>query len=180
MLCADIRGFSGLSEAAAPESIVEMLNVYFSCLVGVIFEYDGSVDKYVGDAILSVFGTPEPDLHQYEKAVRAALAMQEKMRDLNASRKTQGKITCNIGIGIHCGEIVHGFVGTFEPMAFTAIGQAVNRATRYCDGANPGEVVISNELYEHVWGLIQHAEPVTVADKGNERLSGYLVKSLKQ
>lgn len=179
ILCADIRGFSELSKDTSPESIVEMLNDYFSCLVPVIFEHDGSVDKYIGDAILSVFGTPEPDPDHYIKAVRAGLLMQKKMRDLNVSRKAQGKIACNIGVGIHCGEVVHGFVGMLEPMAFTVIGHAVNRAVVYCTGANPGEVVISAELYEHVWSSIQQVQPVNVMSKSQEQLSAYLVKSLK-
>ncbi len=180
ILCSDIRGFTNLSKDMEPEGIVEMLNDYFSGLIPVIFAYDGSVDKYVGDAILSVFGSPEPDPNHYEKAVRAALKMQEKMRDLNATRKAQGKVICNIGIGVHCGEVVHGFVGVLEGMGFTVIGDAVNRTARYCEGANAGEVVISSELYQRVWRIIQHAEPVTIDTKDKEHLTAYLVKSLKQ
>ncbi|MBI4527804.1 MAG: FHA domain-containing protein [Deltaproteobacteria bacterium] len=180
ILCSDICGFTTLSKEMEPESVVEMLNDYFSGLIPVIFAHDGSVDKYVGDAILSVFGSPGPDPEHYEKAVRAALGMQEKMRDLNAARRAEGKVTCNIGIGVHCGEVVHGFVGALEPMGFTVIGDAVNRASRFCDGAHAGEVVISPELYQRVWRIIQDADAVSIDTKENENLNAYLVKSLKQ
>ncbi len=179
ILCSDIRGFTNLSKNMEPESIVEMLNDYFSGLIPVIFAHDGSVDKFVGDAILSVFGSPEPDPNHYEKALRAAFGMQEKMREFNEARKAQGKVTCNIGIGVHCGEVLHGFIGVLERMGFTVIGDTVNRAARYCEGANPGEVVISPQLYQRVWRIIQDAEPVTIATKDKDRLAAYCVKSLK-
>lgn len=179
ILCSDIRGFTSLAKDMEPEGIVEMLNDYFSGLVPVIFAYDGSVDKYVGDAILSVFGSPETDPNHHEKALRAALAMQEKMRDFNAARRAQGKVICNIGIGVHCGEVVHGFIGILERVGFTVIGDAVNRAATYCEGANAGEVVISPQLYERVWRIIQEAEPISLDTKDKEHLAAYLIKSLK-
>jgi adenylate cyclase len=78
------------------------------------------VDKYVGDAILAVFGSPEPDPQQHEKAVRAALAMQETVRELNERRKKLDEVICEIGIGIHCGEALHGFVGSKGRMDYTS------------------------------------------------------------
>jgi adenylate cyclase len=154
VLFADIRGFSKLSENVEPESIVELLNYYFSGLIPVIFSLDGSVEKYVGDAIVSVFGSPEPDPHHYEKALRAALEMQDKMCALNAARQAARGITCDIGIGVHCGQVVHGFIGVPEQMRFACIGDAMNRTARYCAGAKAGEVLISPELYERVWRIV--------------------------
>jgi len=180
ILFADIRGFSKLSRDLEPEDIVELLNCYFSALTSVIFFYDGSVVQYVGDTILSVFGSPEPDSNHYEQAVHAALGMQAKMHELNSTREAVGKITCNIGIGVHCGEIVHGFVGMPDSMGFSVIGDAVNRTARYCAGAKEGEVLVSSTLYERVWRIIPYAEAVTIDAKFNESLSAYRVTNSKR
>jgi adenylate cyclase len=178
ILFADIRGFSKLAKKMEPEAVVELLNYYFSGLLPVIFAYDGSVDKYAGDAILSIFGSPEPDTAQYEKAVRAAVGMQAKMCELTSMRDTAGEVACSIGIGVHCGEVVHGFVGMPDRMSFAAIGDAVNRAARYCDAAKAGEVLISPELYERVWRIIRQAEPLTIDGKFQEQYSAYRIKEL--
>jgi adenylate cyclase len=180
ILFADIRGFSKLSRDLEPEDIVELLNCYFSALTSVVFFYDGSVVQYVGDTILSVFGSPEPDSNHYEQAVHAALKMQERMYELNSTREAVGKITCNIGIGVHCGEIVHGFVGMPDSMGFSVIGDAVNRTARYCAGAKEGEVLVSSTLYERVWRIIPYAEAVTIDAKFNESLSAYRVTNSKR
>lgn len=178
ILFADIRGFSQLSRKMEPEAVVELLNYYFAGLIPVIYSFDGSVDKYVGDAILTVFGSPEPDAIHFEKALRAAVAMQEKMRELNSAREAAGEVACNIGIGVHCGEVVHGFVGMQDRMGFTVIGDVVNRAARYCAGAKAGEVLISPDLYELVWRIIRHSEPVAIDAKLEEQFSAYRIMDL--
>jgi len=178
ILCSDVRGFTNLSKDMEPDDVVEMLNDYFARLIPVIFAYDGTVDKYVGDAILAVFGSPEPDGQQHEKAVQAALGMQAAMQAVNTMRMARGLVTCGIGIGVHCGEVVHGFIGTPEQMEFTVIGDAVNRAARYCDGASPGEVLISPAVYERVWKLVQ-AEPTTIETKHEGPLDAYRIKESK-
>lgn len=178
ILFADIRGFSKLTRSIEPEDVVELLNSYFATLTAVVFSHDGTVVQYVGDTILAVFGCPEPDPTHYEKAVYAAVEMQEKMRGLSSTRANGGQNTCYFGIGVHCGEVVHGFVGVPDVMGFTVIGDAVNRAARFCAGAKAGEVLISPELYERVWRIIGEAEPVTVDAKFDERLPAYRIKSL--
>jgi adenylate cyclase len=180
ILFADIRRFSQLSKKMEPEAVVELVNYYFGGLIPVIFAHDGSIKEYAGDAILSVFGSPEPDADQFEKAVRAAVGMQQKMNELNSMRTTAGEVVCNIGIGAHCGEVVHGFVGMPDRMAFTVIGDVVNRTARYCEGAKAGEVLISPELYERVWRIVRHAEPVTVNAKYQEQFPAYRIKDLWQ
>jgi adenylate cyclase len=178
ILFADIRGFSQLSQTMDPESVVELLNYYFSGLIPVLFSLDGSVEKYVGDAVVAVFGSPEADPQHFEKGLRAAVGMQEKMGALNAVRQARGDVTCGIGIGVHCGEVVQGFIGMPEQMNFACIGDPMNRTARYCEAAKAGEVLISPELYEHVWRIVHQAEPVTVDSKGGQQLSAYRVTKL--
>lgn len=138
------------------------------------------VDSCAGDAILSVFGSPEPDPMNYEKAVRAATGMQEKITELSSARQSAGESTCEMGIGVHCGDIVHGFIGMPERMSFTMIGDAVNRAARYCAAAKPGEVLISSALYERVWRIVRNAESATIDNKSEEQLSAYRINDLWQ
>lgn len=178
ILNSDIRGFTKLTENMEPDDIVEMLNEYFAVMVPIVFSYQGTVDKFIGDAILAVFGSPEPDAKQHEHAVRAAMEMQTEVAKVNERRKARGLPCAGPGVGIHCGEVVHGFVGTSDRMEFTVIGDTVNKASRYCSGAAAGEVVISPEMHERVWRLVQ-IEPVTVETKHEGTFAAYRVKSVK-
>jgi adenylate cyclase len=178
ILSSDIRGFTALSAGMDADDLVDMLNTYFSALVGAIFRHDGTIDKFVGDAILAVFGSPEPDLRQHANAVRAAIAMKHAIEEINDSRRDKGLVVCEMGIGIHCGEVLHGFIGSEERMEFTVIGDAVNRASRYCDGAGPGQVLISPELYQRVFKLVT-AKQITIATKHEGNLAAYTVERIK-
>lgn len=174
----DIRGFSKLTENMEPDEIVEMLNEYFAVLVPILFSHQGTIDKFVGDAILAVFGSPEPDPKQYEHAVRAALEMQGAVAKVNEKRRARGAACAEPGIGIHCGEVVHGFVGTADRMEFTVIGDAVNKSNRYCAGALGGEVVISPEVHERVWRILE-VEPTTIETKHEGNFLAYRIRSIK-
>lgn len=178
ILYADIRGFTKLSAGMDAEDILDVLNDYFSVLVNPISKYDGTVDKFVGDAILAVFGSPEPDIQQHKKAIRAAWEMQEMIKELNITRASRDQVTCEFGIGVHCGEVLHGFIGTSDQIEFTVIGDVVNRASRYCDSAGAGKVLISPELYQRVWQTVQ-AEKITIKTKHEGNLTAYQITGLK-
>jgi len=178
ILFSDIRGFTRLSAAHDAEVVVDMLNHYLGALVDAIFRHDGTIDKFVGDAILTVFGSPEPDPRQQEKAVRSALEMQAAMADISRTRAERGQLICEIGIGIHCGEVLHGFIGTQERMEFTVIGDAVNRAARYCAAAPGGEVLLSPQVHERVWRSVE-VEASTISTKHEGDLPAYRLKRLK-
>ena len=178
ILLADIRGFTNLSATMTPNDVTQMLEDYFGCLVPVIFEHYGMIDKFVGDAILAVFGSPEADEEQHLHAIQAALKMQSELQRINAQRSARSQRTGQLGIGIHCGEVVHGFIGTTERMEYTVIGDTVNRASRFCDGAGGGEVLISAELYQYVWNKIK-AEQTSIATKHEGNLLAYRVEGLR-
>lgn len=174
LLVSDVRGFTALSAKLDPGEVVSMLNRMFGSLIPIIFEHDGTVDKYVGDSILTVFGSPEPDDEQWIKAVSAGLQMQQAMHELG--------IGWQIGIGIHTGAAVHGFIGSSERMEYTVIGDTVNRVSRLCDGAKGGEVLISRDVYEKAsHAIIVEAQPRVIKTKHPETesdLEAYVVVGL--
>ncbi|MDQ3813615.1 MAG: GAF domain-containing protein, partial [Armatimonadota bacterium] len=178
ILCSDIRGFTNLTKDMEPIDVVEMLNDYYNRLIPVVFAHHGSVHKYIGDAILTVFGSPKKDPDQHLNALRAGLAMQQEIIDLNMSRAAKGRVTCQIGIGVHCGEVLQGYIGAVDQVDYTVIGEAVNRATRYCDGAPGGEVLISPQIYQWVWKMVE-VEPTTIIAKHEGSFPAFRLLSIK-
>lgn len=127
----DIENFTHLSEGLSPQEVVKLINTYFDALSKVIMEQGGTVDKFEGDAIMALFGAPVPSLDHAEKACRAALAIREKMDELNAST---GR-TLNVRIGLATGDAIVGNMGSEERFDYTAMGDTVNTASRL-EGAN--------------------------------------------
>jgi adenylate cyclase len=140
LLFADVRGFTTMAERMKPREAVEILNDFFDRMTNVIFEHDGTLDKYLGDGLMALFGAPFSLQNDAEAAVRAAVDMQKSLAEMN---KASGKAPLTIGIGIHTGEAVVGFLGTERRMDYTAIGDTVNVASRLTSQAGPGQIVIS-------------------------------------
>jgi adenylate cyclase len=178
ILIADIRDFTRISASMDSDDVVDMLNDYFSPLVDVVFRFDGTVDKFIGDAMLVIFGSPEPDNNQHQHAVRAALEMQTAIQSVSAVRAARRQVVCDMGIGLHCGEVLHGFIGSNEHMEFTVIGDAVNRATRYCEGAGPGEIIISPQVHQRVWHNVE-SDLITLALKREGTLPAFRLRRIK-
>ncbi|HOD50818.1 MAG TPA: adenylate/guanylate cyclase domain-containing protein [Candidatus Hydrogenedentes bacterium] len=147
MFC-DIRGFTQIAERLTPTELVMMLNQHFTAMTEIIFTYAGTLDKFIGDEIMAVFGAPIAAADDAERCVRAAMAIQAKNEDLNALRETGGQPTFEIGIGINTGETVAGYVGSPDRMEFTVVGDSVNVARRFCSIAGPGQVVVGETTYE--------------------------------
>lgn len=180
ILNADVRGFTAISAQMEPSSVMEMLNQLFGTCIPIVFKYNGTVDKYIGDGFLAVFGSPDPDPEgkQWENAVRAALEIQHAVRKLGLKWQKLNRPPYRLGIGIHTGAVLQGFIGSDEQMEYTVIGNTVNRASRYCNGAGPGEVVISPAVYKHVSNIVE-VSPKTIDSKHpdtEEDLEAYVVK----
>ncbi|MFC1975432.1 adenylate/guanylate cyclase domain-containing protein [Chloroflexota bacterium] len=180
ILSSDVRGFTALSAEMDPKDVMDMLNQLFGACIPIIFRYNGTVDKYIGDGLLAVFGSPDPDPEgqQWGNAVRAALDMQHAIYRLGKKWHSFGLPVYQIGIGIHTGAVLQGFIGSREQMEYTVIGNTVNRASRYGDGANRGEVVISPAVYKHVAGLVD-VTPKTITSRHPDTepdLEAYVVK----
>jgi adenylate cyclase len=147
LLFADVRGFTTMAEKMKPREAVEVLNEFFARMTNVIFEHDGTLDKYLGDGLMALFGAPFALQNDAEAAVRAAVNMQKSLAELNM---ISGKSPLNMGIGIHTGEAVVGFLGTERRMDYTAIGDTVNVASRLTSQAGPGQIVISAATYAQI------------------------------
>jgi len=130
ILFADIRNYTGMSEAMPPAETVEFLNEYFSAMVEVIEEHNGLLDKFIGDAVMAVFGAPADDPDHAVNALSAAAGMLEKLSGFNASRDRDGKGPIDIGIGLSTGKVLLGNIGSRTRMEYTVIGDAVNLASR--------------------------------------------------
>lgn len=130
VLFADIRGFTTFTERGRPEDVVAQLNEYFSRMVDVVFTHRGTIDKFVGDMVMALFGAPVADPDHADHAVRAALGMLEALAGLNATWAEAGKPPLEIGIGVNSGDMVAGIIGSDTVMSYTVIGDAVNLGSR--------------------------------------------------
>jgi adenylate cyclase len=130
VLFSDIRGFTTVSEQGQPEDILGQLNEYFSRMVPLVFEHRGTIDKFVGDMIMALFGAPVHDERHAEHAVATAVAMVRELEVLNESWAREGKPRLDIGIGVNSGEMVAGNVGSESIMSYTVIGDQVNLGAR--------------------------------------------------
>ena len=126
----DIRDFTKFSEGHTPEEVVQMLNEYFHIMVKIINVHGGVVDKFIGDAIMAVWGAPNTSPRDSQNAVRACIEMRRALADLNALRRGRGQEPIRIGMGLHRGEAISGTIGSDERMEYTVIGDTVNQASR--------------------------------------------------
>jgi adenylate cyclase len=140
---ADICAFTALSERAHPETVVEILNRLFSVMTEIVFEYGGTLDKYIGDALMALFGAPYVSPRDARNAVEAALAMRAALPRLNEEFAALGFPKVNLSIGIHTGPATVGYIGSERRMDYTAIGDTVNIAARLQGSATPGQILVS-------------------------------------
>lgn len=166
LIFSDIRGFTAMSEKRAPQEIVRMLNEYFELMVDVIFKHEGTLDKFVGDEIIAIFGAPVALPNSEIKAVECALNMMTVLADFNRMRASEDKEEIKIGIGINTGTVVTGAIGSSRALQYTAIGDAVNTASRLCSVAKAGEVLVSEATFARVQSVVNATALPPVKVKG--------------
>ncbi|HET6797033.1 MAG TPA: adenylate/guanylate cyclase domain-containing protein [Gemmatimonadales bacterium] len=150
ILFSDIRGFTAMAESLGPDAIAKLLTEYFSEMVEIIFEHGGTLDKFVGDAIMALWGAPIAHADDPDRALRAAVAMQAGVARLNRKWASEGRPEIGIGIGINYGDVFAGNIGSHRRLEYTVIGDAVNVAHRLCSEASPGEILVSEALCQMV------------------------------
>ncbi len=158
VLFSDIRGFTTLASRLEPHQVVAFLNRYFSVMSAVVARYRGSVNRFLGDAMVAVFGAPVSSINNAENAVRAALAMMEELAEFN--RDEAGGLVgeeIRIGVGIHLGEVVAGNIGSDVKMEYSVVGHPVTVAAQIQDAskAMPNSILISQSVYEWTKELIE-------------------------
>jgi adenylate cyclase len=180
VLFCDIRGFTTLSERLSPEQVVSLLNEFYTLMIETTFKHDGTLDKFIGDAVMAVFGAPIAHPDHAIRAIRTALDMQSGVAELNERREAAGKEPIRIGIGVNVGEVVAGTVGTEDRMEYTVIGDSVNLAARLESNAKPGRILISQHTYERVQDLVKADSLGSLRVKGKEEeVEVYEVVSLQ-
>lgn len=156
VLFSDIRGFTAIAESLGPDAVARLLSEYFSEMVEVIFEHGGTLDKFIGDAIMALWGAPIAHADDPDRALQAAVAMQQATELLNNRWAAANRPEIGVGIGINYGEVFAGNIGSQRRMEYTVLGDAVNVASRVCAEAAPGEILVTESLL----GALRQTPPV--------------------
>jgi adenylate cyclase len=168
VLFADISGFTSMAEKMSPSAVALLLNDYLSRMTDVIFKYEGTLDKYIGDAIMAVFGAPLDMPDHAQRAIRTALEMQERLAEWNAER-TEGP-AFRVRIGINSGKAVAGEIGSVNKKEYTVLGDTVNTASRLESAvARPGSVVVGQQTYALVGGQFEFHPLGSFSLKGKQK-----------
>ena len=167
-LFADLSGFTEMSDTMPPREVVALLNDYFPVMAEIVFRHEGTLEKYIGDALLAVWGAPLAHADDANRAVQAAVEMQNAMAGLNARWASRGRPTLQMHVGLNTGPVAAGNVGSAEYVQYATIGDTTNVASRICSTAKEGEILISERtraaLVDAPWPLSPMA-PVTVKGK---------------
>jgi len=178
MFC-DIRGSSQMAEQLSPQELLFLLNEHFTAMTEIIFAWNGTLDKYIGDEIMAIFGAPIPTGDDAYSAVCASLDILKRNEELNVLRISEGKPAFQLGIGIETGEVIAGFIGSPKRMEYTVVGDRVNSAKRLCDMANPGTIVVGSGAWAELKGRVRGSPIGTFKVKNKEQfIVAYEVKGL--
>lgn len=179
VLFSDVSGFTSMSEKLDPEEVREIMNECFEKFTKIIYKYEGTVDKFIGDAIMALFGAPIAHENDPERAIRAALDMQETLRDFSYKLKGKSGFELKMRIGINTGQVVAGSVGSDLRSDYTVMGDTVNLASRLEHASPVGGILISDTTYYHVGSLFEFEELSPITVKGKEKpVNVYMVKGL--
>lgn len=157
ILFADIVDFTGLSSRLRPKEVVDVLNEYFPMMSEIVFRYEGTLEKYIGDALMAVWGAPFKHPLDADRAVRAAVEMQQQLAEMNARWRAQGRVELRIHIGLNSGPVAAGNIGSERYLQYATIGDATNVASRVCGVAHAGQILLTDStrtlLQERRWPL---------------------------
>lgn len=167
VLFADIRGFTTLSENTPASEVLTLLNKYFEIMVSIVFRYEGTVDKFIGDSIMVNWGAPIRHEDDAIRAVSAAIDMQHEIIEFNKNQRRMGRQEINVGIGINTGHLVAGYIGSSQTMSYSVIGDAVNTASRLCSAAKGGQIIITEATCKLLGTMFitQKSEPIQAKGK---------------
>jgi adenylate cyclase len=165
----DIRGFTRMSESTSPEALVEMLNEYFETMVDTVFKYDGTLDKFMGDGIMALWGAPLQTPEDAFRSVECALEMGEALGHLNRRRLEKDESPLAVGIGIHTGPLVAGYIGSSKALSYTVIGDTANTSARLCSHALAGQVIVSENTLVRLKNRFDIEELHPAKVKGKEK-----------
>lgn len=165
----DVRGFTPLAEVLSPETMIEILNRYFTEMISIIFKYGGTLDKFIGDSIMAIFGAPATTGDDEYNAIMSSIDMQRAVTIFNEGQRKLGQPELHVGIGINTGPVVVGNIGSDQRMEYTAIGDNVNLASRLQGHAGGGKILIAKATYEKVKTRIKAKplEAIKVKGKAN-------------
>jgi len=172
VLFSDIRGFTTMSETAPPEKIVEMLNIHFSVMAGIILKHNGTIDKYIGDAIMAFWGAPVRTEDHAERAVLAAVEMVESLKEVNRTLKERGfDMEVKIGVGINTGVATIGNIGSELKKNYTVVGDTVNLSSRLESITKEYKtpLILSEYTYEKIKKTIECSLLGSTKIKGREQ-----------
>ncbi len=177
-LFADIRGFTTYSESLPPEKLVSILNQYLAAMAEAVLAQEGTIDKFMGDAIMAWFNAPVPQPDHTLRAVKTALAIRESVEKLYQELPVDSHLA--FGVGIHSGEAVLGLIGTEKRLEYTAISDSVNTAKRIQENSARNQILISRDAYEHVKDQVDAKPHADMSVKGKTQPIGvYEILSLK-
>jgi len=173
----DIRGFTPMSETMSPDDVATLLTEYFTEMVDLVFEHSGSLDKFMGDAIMALWGAPIAHEDDADRAMKCALDQLAALEKMNVKWKEKGRPDIKIGIGINFGEVFAGNFGSDRRLEYTVIGDAVNTASRLCSNAGANEILISETFYKALKHppKVEALEPMQVKGK-SKKVPVYKVK----
>jgi adenylate cyclase len=148
VLFSDIRGFTSISEHMNPFQMAKLLSDYFTEMVECVFRHGGTLDKFMGDALMAQWGAPTGHADDVDRALRAAIDMQEALDRLNTRWRREGTPTMRAGIGLNFGEAFAGNIGSERRLEYTVIGDTVNTASRLCNAADPGDILLTDSFHD--------------------------------
>jgi adenylate cyclase len=165
----DIRGFTRMSEGTTPEILVEMLNEYFELMVDTVFKFEGTLDKFMGDGIMAIWGAPVSAPDDAIRSVDCALEMGQALGAFNRRRLEKDQSPLAVGVGIHTGPLVAGYIGSSKALSYTVIGDTANTSARLCSHALAGQIIVSEPTLAKLKGRFEVEELTAAKVKGKER-----------